>query len=157
MDTSYCLFIYYILIIISATTTTSTSTSTPTTSTTPTISTTLTIPTTPTTSTTGKTSLLILVISWWVRILFSKNWDVLVYFQFLANCICKDLLTNKGSGNCLKESQYLNNKVFCYVNQPTSCKDALDSSELPGEKYQAQACPTRKFALHPIKNNSTTT
>ena len=91
------------------------------------------------------------------RILFSKNWDVLVYFQFLANCTCKDLLTEKGSGNCLKESQYLNNKVFCYVNQPTSCKDALDSSEIPGEKYSAQACPTRKFALHPTKNNSTTT
>ena len=75
-----------------------------------------------------------------------------MHFQFLANCTCKDLVNENGGGKCTKESWRSHNKVYCYVNQPTSCNDALDSINLPGEKYSAQACKIRKFTFHPTKH-----
>ena len=57
-----------------------------------------------------------------------------------ACCACKDLVDQKGEGNCAGSKNGHFGKVICYVEQPTSCSDARDSVVHPGEKYSAQAC-----------------
>ena len=57
-----------------------------------------------------------------------------------GKCTCKELISPFGSGNCLQTSIRLNNKPYCYVDLPSSCPDLLDSSDIPGEKYSADAC-----------------
>ena len=78
-----------------------------------------------------------------------KQINFLIYFEFLGSCSCKDLLSSSGGGNCLASSQGFNDSVFCYVEQPTTCDDALHDHDLLGEMISAQACMTRKFVLHP--------
>ena len=46
-----------------------------------------------------------------------------------------------GYGNCASTGF---SSEFCYVNQPTSCSDALDSLDLPGEKFSSEPCKGRK-------------
>ena len=50
-------------------------------------------------------------------------------------CTCKDLLNQSGYGNCLDDEYNM-----CYVEQPSSCSDLVDSGDLPGEKYSEEAC-----------------
>ena len=65
-----------------------------------------------------------------------------IFFIFmLGSCTCKDLVAPNGGGNCQgPTSTKLGNKVFCYVTQPSSCSDVLDSSTNQGEKYSAESC-----------------
>ena len=79
--------------------------------------------------------------------------NFLIHFEFLGSCTCKDLLSSSGSGNCLARSGRFDDNVFCYVEQPTTCDDALHDNDLPGEMMSAQACTKRKFALRSTKNN----
>ena len=74
-------------------------------------------------------------------ILFSKGKARKIYFQFLSDCTCKDLINPSGYGNCASTGF---SSKFCYVNQPTSCSDALDSLDLPGEKFSSEPCKGRK-------------
>ena len=74
-------------------------------------------------------------------ILFSKENARKIYFQFLSDCTCKDLINPFGYGNCASTGF---SSKFCYVNQPTSCSDALDSLDLPGEKFSSEPCKGRK-------------
>lgn len=58
-----------------------------------------------------------------------------------AECTCKDLINVNGVGNCQgTKSPELGDRLACYVNQPSSCRDLLDSGTNPGEKYSAEAC-----------------
>ena len=65
-------------------------------------------------------------------------------------------MSSRGNGNCLARSVKFNDSVICYVEQPTTCDDALHDNDLPGELVSAQACMTSKFVLHPTKNNLST-
>ena len=58
-----------------------------------------------------------------------------------ASCTCKDLINIGGFGNC-KGSKDWNrgNKFTCYVNQPSTCTDLVDSSTNPGEKSSTEPC-----------------
>ena len=80
----------------------------------------------------------------------------MIHFQYLGSCTCKDLLSSSGNGNCLARSVKFNDSVICYVEQPTTCDDALHDNELPGELMSAQACTKRKFAFRRTKNNVST-
>ena len=57
----------------------------------------------------------------------------LILFILDLGCLCKDLITSDGYGNCLKDPS-------CYVQQPSSCDDVKDSTVSPGEKWSFQAC-----------------
>ena len=80
------------------------------------------------------------------EILFSKGKTRKIYFQFLSDCTCIDLIDPFGFGNCGLYG-------VCYVNQPTSCSDALDSLDLPGEKISSEPCKGRKLHLILTKLN----
>ena len=58
-----------------------------------------------------------------------------------ASCTCKDLINVGGYGNC-KGSRDFNrdNKLTCYVNQPSTCTDLVDSFTNPGEKSSTEPC-----------------
>ena len=84
------------------------------------------------------------------KILFSKGKTRKIYFQFLSDCTCKDLMNPFGYGNCASTGF---SSEFCYVNQPTSCSDALDSLDLPGEKISSEPCKGRKSHLILTKLN----
>ena len=52
--------------------------------------------------------------------------------------MCDSFVDNSGYGNCKKASK--DNKVGCYVVQPTTCKDAFTAGA-EGRKYsRSQAC-----------------
>ena len=63
-----------------------------------------------------------------------------------TSCTCKNLLSPAGGGNCLKVDT-TTGKWSCYVNQPTSCSDALTSIALPGEMYSSEPCQG-KFVMY---------
>ena len=79
------------------------------------------------------------------------------FLQHLSDCTCKDFVSPSGHGNCLKVLQFpaseLNGRLICYVNQPTSCTDAVDTiwDVMQGEKYSAQPCTIGKFVIRPHK------
>ena len=47
-------------------------------------------------------------------------------------------------GNCLKKAGsgagVHSGKKMCYVTQPSSCSDLVNSGEFPGEEHSAEAC-----------------
>ena len=63
-------------------------------------------------------------------------------------CTCKDLVNEEGMGNCQGTPSVHFKRVACYVNQPTSCKDARVSGKKPGEKYSAEACSRGMYTLN---------
>ena len=69
----------------------------------------------------------------------ASHQTILEKFKFLVStstgCTCKDLLNQAGYGNCLDDEYNM-----CYVKQPSSCSDLVDSGDLPGEKYSEEAC-----------------
>ena len=64
------------------------------------------------------------------------------YMQYflVLECTCIDYVNGVGQGNCLKLSTKLNNLPYCYVKQPSGCRDVINSSYVPGKEYSAQAC-----------------
>ena len=59
-----------------------------------------------------------------------------------------------GYGNCQKKSSSRGNVVICYVNQPSSCGDLVDSSTDPEEKTSAEACSQGNKLFHINKTHS---
>ena len=57
----------------------------------------------------------------------------LILFILNLGCMCKDMSTADGYGNCQKD-------LGCYVEQPSSCNDLELSYTIPGEKWSYQAC-----------------
>ena len=57
-------------------------------------------------------------------------------------CTCKDFINDGGFGNCFKKSGHSKHggKAVCYVEQPSTCSDLIDSKANPGEKVSAEAC-----------------
>ena len=57
-------------------------------------------------------------------------------------CNCKDFVNDGGFGNCFKRSGHSKHdgNVVCYVEQPSTCSDLIDSRSNPGEKISAEAC-----------------
>ena len=62
----------------------------------------------------------------------------LMLFIWNLGCVCKDLITADGYGNCKKDPS-------CYVEQPSSCNDLELSYTIPGEKWSYQACSEKGF------------
>ena len=64
-------------------------------------------------------------------------------FSFLG-CICKDFIntnttgTGETIGNCLEDP--LVGEAGCFVNLPTTCRDAITFPNFPGVKYSKSAC-----------------
>ena len=60
-------------------------------------------------------------------------------------CKCKYLWNSDNEGNCQvgSDSAIHYYKVFCYVKQPSGCKDLVDSKLMKGEQYSAEACETK--------------
>ena len=48
------------------------------------------------------------------------------------DCVCKKLTNSAGVGNC--------DWGWCYVHQPSSCRDLEDSGVMEGEKLSHRAC-----------------
>ena len=76
-------------------------------------------------------------------------------FNLLESCTCKDLISKWGYGNCqgtLDSSR--GNVAVCYVNQPSSCGDLVDSSTNTGEKSSAEPCSQGNKLIHLNKTHS---
>jgi len=58
-------------------------------------------------------------------------------YSSAGGCSCKDLVNKNGWGNCQKA---YGGDYLCYVNQPSTCRDAKDSGTNTGEKYSMEAC-----------------
>ena len=72
------------------------------------------------------------------EVLFYTKWNIIL--NLLVGCSCKTLINVHGFGNCAKLDPKYGNKASCYVNQPSSCGDLLDSGTNTGEKTSAEAC-----------------
>ena len=57
---------------------------------------------------------------------------------FIKGCICKDLGTDFGYSNCIKEEP--GGKSLCYVTLPSSCSDLKRSRIFPGEMLSHEPC-----------------
>ena len=76
-----------------------------------------------------------------INVVFVGNEQTpLSHFLLAAGCTCNDYVTPGGHGKCRTQSSKLNNQPFCYVNQPSTCKDLIDSPNHHGQKYSAEAC-----------------
>ena len=64
-------------------------------------------------------------------------------------CTCKDFINDGGFGNCFKKSGHSKHggKAVCYVEQPSTCSDLIDSKANPGEKVSAEACQLKGKTL----------
>lgn len=64
-------------------------------------------------------------------------------------CTCKDFVNDGGFGNCFKRSGHSKHggKAVCYVEQPSTCSDLIDSKANPGEKVSAEACQLKGKTL----------
>ena len=51
----------------------------------------------------------------------------------ILGCVCKDLTNSLGGGNCIVGK-------YCYVTQPSTCNDLMDSRDIKGQKYSFEAC-----------------
>ena len=58
----------------------------------------------------------------------------------IAGCSCSDYVNRNGHGQCKESSSRLGNKVSCYVNLPTTCKDKIQSGTDPDKWYSHEAC-----------------
>ena len=61
----------------------------------------------------------------------------LTQYLFLADCSCSDFVSSSGYGNCLKSYKH---GPFCYVNQPSTCKDLVGSKDFRQKQYSWEAC-----------------
>ena len=65
-------------------------------------------------------------------------------FEYILGsfCSCKDFVNDGGFGNCFKRSGHSKHggNVVCYVEQPSTCSDLIESKANPGEKVSAEAC-----------------
>lgn len=60
----------------------------------------------------------------------------------MSDCSCIDYVNEDGEGNCLKP--YEDKPLFCYVKQPSSCPDIIESVEVPNYIQSTQACKLGK-------------
>ena len=61
----------------------------------------------------------------------------LAQYLFLADCSCSDFVSSSGYGNCQKSYKH---GPFCYVNQPSTCKDLVGSKDFRQKQYSWEAC-----------------
>ena len=60
-------------------------------------------------------------------------------------CSCKRLLDSSlGYGNCQK---MVGGLPMCYVTQPSSCSDLVNSTTIPDEQWSTKACSTEGILL----------
>ena len=84
------------------------------------------------------TSMSLTIIQHLVSFLLSCLYRVNIFHalvNFLATCSCSDFVTPGGYGKCQKT--YLG-KPICYVNEPTTCADVVETLYPMG--YSSQAC-----------------
>ena len=62
------------------------------------------------------------------------------FFQYFLACSCSDYINENGIGNCTKRISLFNWKYICYVNQPSSCSDLMDSGTNVGKQISGEAC-----------------
>ena len=62
--------------------------------------------------------------------------------KITASCACKDFVNSGGHGNCQTASQSNDHhgRKMCYVVQPSTCKDLVNSNSNPGEQFSEEAC-----------------
>lgn len=63
-----------------------------------------------------------------------QDWQV-----YGEGCTCKDFVGDTGHGNCRTKLKP-QDRFMCYVEQPSSCTDLVDSTSNPGEKFSFDAC-----------------
>ena len=71
--------------------------------------------------------------------------------QMLLECKCKSLLNKYEKGNCTTKSwskSWRGGKRWCYVEQPSDCKDLENSTVIEGEEYSAKACPSTGLLIY---------
>jgi len=57
-----------------------------------------------------------------------------------GDCSCNDYLSQHGYGRCQKDH---GDGPICYVNQPSTCTDAVNSTSENGKQYSWEACNAR--------------
>ena len=63
-------------------------------------------------------------------------------FAFLG-CTCEDYFPlPAGSGNCRRRDNGAD--IYCFVKEPTSCRDAITLSDFPNTKISRDACKAGK-------------
>lgn len=60
----------------------------------------------------------------------------------VGDCSCNEYVSDLGYGRCEKDFK---EGPVCYVNQLSTCKDLVSSSNDPGKQYSWEACSSKKF------------
>ena len=64
-----------------------------------------------------------------------------LYYRFvLQDCTCDDTVNKNGNGICQMHDRKFGDLLSCVVNQPSSCKDLLNSTTNLKDQLSAQAC-----------------
>ena len=64
----------------------------------------------------------------------------------VGDCSCSDYKSSSGYGKCEKaHASFPSKGTICYVNQPTTCADAEDSSIEPGKKFSWEPCKGKLY------------
>ena len=69
----------------------------------------------------------------------------------LLECKCTSRLNEYGKGNCTTKSwskSWRGGKTWCYVAQPSDCRDLQNSTVIEVDKYSAKACPSKGLLLY---------
>ena len=63
-------------------------------------------------------------------------------FNFLVQlrCTCSSFIDTNGLGKCHKRDKHFRGALSCFVIQPSSCKDLLNSTTIPKKQLSAEAC-----------------
>ena len=59
-------------------------------------------------------------------------------------CTCSDFVSAGGHGKCQKPCSNTKGLHCCYVNQPSSCKDLVNSGVHSENQVSAEACTNSK-------------
>ena len=71
----------------------------------------------------------------------------------VGDCSCSDYKTSSGFGNCEKaHASFPSKGTICYVNLPTTCSDARDSSYEQGKKYAWEPCKGKNHHCTEMNN-----
>ena len=92
---------------------------------------------------------------WWGQDLATNStvliilWNILsrwiwFFIIVLSACSCSDYVNENGIGNCTKRISLFNWQNVCYVNQPSSCSDLIDSGTDVGKQISVEACGNEK-------------
>ena len=60
------------------------------------------------------------------------------FFPNTGNCKCTNYVSNNGYGNCSKD--YGDKGPLCYVEEPSTCPDVVNSQSEKGKRFSYEAC-----------------